>query len=510
MRRLSWLLLLVAAPATAQTIVTSPVPDATSVTIYRDPDRGEGDINARFPRGFALISEKRRISLPAGESLIRFEGVADGMIAVSAVVTGLPGGVAEQNRDAKLLSPASLLDGSLGNIVHLRRTNRATGKVTEQDAVIRSGADGAVVLELAEGVEALRCDGLPERLAYTVIPADLSARPTFSLSTTTPAATSADVTLTYLATGFDWGANYVGRLSPENDRLDLFAWMTVANGSSVGFSQSQLLAVAGRLNRSSNYDALGARPTAPALYLQCWPMGTTTSGLSAPPPPPPAPMMEDIVVTAQRRTEAFMAAPVAMMAAQEDLGDLKLYRVPLRVDVNPSGQKQVALMDRHAVPIHIYYAAALWTVEVGDAGGAPMQRMLRFRNGTKEGMGVPLPAGQVALFALSGSESLLLSDSAIRDHAIGEDVEIFAGDSAQVRLAVVRRDGNNNQQRLRAQITNATPRTVTIEMKVAQTGDTKVAPARGLVRKDGAWLWRATVSANGTATLDYGSSDEAD
>lgn len=135
---------------------------STSVTVYRDMGRGEGRMNLGWLNGYALISEKRRISLPAGKSVVRFEGVADGMIAVSAVVSGLPGGVEEKNRDATLLSPASLLDGSLGNRVHIRRTNPATGKVSEADAVIRSGADGAVVLQTAEGVEALKCSGLPE------------------------------------------------------------------------------------------------------------------------------------------------------------------------------------------------------------------------------------------------------------------------------------------------------------------------------------------------------------
>src|SRR3546814_1334243 len=84
------------------------------------------------------------------------------MIAVSAIGTGLPGGVVQKNRDAALLAPASLLDGSLGNRVHIRRTDGATGKVTEEEAIIHSGAAGAVVLQTAAGYEALRCTGLPE------------------------------------------------------------------------------------------------------------------------------------------------------------------------------------------------------------------------------------------------------------------------------------------------------------------------------------------------------------
>src|SRR3546814_1534197 len=84
----------------------------------------------------------------------------------SSDLTGLPGGVVQKNRDAALLSPASLLDGSLGNRVHIRRTDGATGKVTEEEAIIRSGAAGAVVLQTAAGYEALRCTGLPETILY--------------------------------------------------------------------------------------------------------------------------------------------------------------------------------------------------------------------------------------------------------------------------------------------------------------------------------------------------------
>src|ERR1700730_1409919 len=47
--------------------------------------------------------------LPAGKSRIRFEGVADGIEPVSAIVAGLPVGVVEKNLDADLLSPATLL-----------------------------------------------------------------------------------------------------------------------------------------------------------------------------------------------------------------------------------------------------------------------------------------------------------------------------------------------------------------------------------------------------------------
>src|SRR3546814_2825452 len=59
--------------AHAQIETTSSGPDSTSVTVYRDPSRGEGNINLDWLNGFALITEHRRIAVPAGESIIRSE-----------------------------------------------------------------------------------------------------------------------------------------------------------------------------------------------------------------------------------------------------------------------------------------------------------------------------------------------------------------------------------------------------------------------------------------------------
>src|SRR5688500_6638244 len=165
-----------------------------------------------WPRGFAMITETRTVTLPPGQSTIRFEGVAEGMVAVSAIVTGLPGGTIEKNRNADLLSPAALVDGTLGNRVTITRTNPATGEAVSEDAVVRTRADGGLVLQTGAGFEAVRCAGLPETLGFVHVPAGLSAQPVFSVDTRDPAGGTYTVELTYLAWGFDWQANYVAPL----------------------------------------------------------------------------------------------------------------------------------------------------------------------------------------------------------------------------------------------------------------------------------------------------------
>src|SRR5690606_15467660 len=124
----------------------------------------------------------------------------------------------------------------------------ATGEVREHEAVIRSSAEGAVVLHTAAGFEALRCTGLSETIVHPGIPEGLSARPILSVRTRSTRELTATITLSYLASGFDWQADYVATLAPDGDRVDLFAWLTLASGDETSFVDASIQAVAGRVN----------------------------------------------------------------------------------------------------------------------------------------------------------------------------------------------------------------------------------------------------------------------
>ncbi|GAA0736618.1 hypothetical protein CA233_23030 [Sphingomonas sp. ABOLD] len=499
--------LLAALPAAAQTLVVSDTPDAVAVTVYRDPNRGEGAIRRSWPGGYALVTETRTLQLPAGASVIRFVGVSEGMMPETAIVTGLPRGVGEKNRDARLLGPATLVDAYLKRRVTVRRTDRATGKVSESEAVIQAGPTGGVLLTTDEGIEALGCSGLPEKLAYPGVPADLAARPTLSVTTDSPRAQTVTVQLSYLAQGLDWSATYVAQLGAD-DTLDLFGWMTVVNGGSQAFAEARTSAVAGQPNKEKA--ARLPRAAAAALRLQCWPMGRTSDAPAkggevrqmvspVPPPPPPAPPAPsvDIVVTGSR--VAF--APV-MMAAQEDLGDLKLYRIPEPVSVAARATKQVALLHRERVQMARIYAGTFQPFAHDpdrDAESGPAEIVLRVENRIEAGLGLPLPAGSVALFAARGEQPVLLGESALKDRAIGDEIELRPGDSSEVRYTIVGKPGSKRRANYRVEVTNALANPVTFELPIPYRDAKAGAP---LVSYKGVPTWRVTVPANGTASLD--------
>jgi hypothetical protein len=516
MRRLLTLsMILYALPVSAQSVTVSDGPEAVSLTVYRATGRGDQPINRDWPEGYALITETRTVAIPAGDAVIRFEGVAEGMFPESAIVTGLPEGVQEKNRDARLLSPQGLVDAYLKRSVTLTRTNKATGKTRTQEAFITAGPNGGVIMQTEEGYEALRCTGLPERMSFGGVPASLSAKPTLSVLTSSKAATTAKLTLTYIAAGFDWQANYVAQVQERGldgkGKVDMFAWLTLANGGHQSFANANMMAIAGEPNRVRR--GAQPRPTGGALYLQCWGSQTTSDvpyrlGYEpdlqspllydmAPAPVAMDAMAENIVVTGSARREKLMSPVAVTVAEQEDLGDLKLYRIPEPVTVNAKGQKQVAMLVKPGAEFAHYYAA---NVENYDENSVPMTIMLRGENKKEKGLGLPMPSGQVMIFEDSSYGPLLAGQSSLKDRAVGEDVEMTVGTSSDVRIKLTRISEETKRQNFRIDITNARSTPVKIEVKIPFE---LKGTSKDVVKVDGVPTWKTTVPANGEAALFY-------
>jgi len=485
--------LLAAAPAAAQTVASS-APDSVAVTIYREPGRSASDpIDTDWPTGYALITEKRTVTIPAGRAVIRFEGVAGGMLPESVVVSGLPSEVREKNLDADLLSPRSLYSRSFGRPVTIRRT--LGGRSVEEPAIIRSGPDGAAILQTREGFVAVNCGPSKDELVYDSVPEGLSAKPTLSIQTDSPRSGKVTLTLSYLAWNFDWQANYVATMRPDGKSVDLLAWVTLANGDATSFPDAETMVVAGRLNRESSrgYQSNSGRP----LYFTCFPRPVAVPA----PPPPPAPQMlfRSAGVVDSITADDMIVVTGTRMARQEELGDLKLYRIPDTTTVASMSQKQVMMFEKQAVPVEILYRSRIWEDNASDVAIA-----LRAQNRKAAGLGLPLPAGKLVLFEPSGERRLLVGEGAIEDKAINEEVQLDVAEATQVSVSVDDgRDGDNWQEQILT-VTNANPWSIRFEGEFENSDAyRRTHVSARLIRKNGRDVWAVTVPANGTATLRY-------
>jgi hypothetical protein len=438
------------APAWADDVVSAR-PDKVEVTVYRDrpmtaamlaeQDGDEG--------GLALITETRVVDVPAGRTRIRFEGVADGIIPQSATLEGLPAGVAERNFDYALLSPGSLIAHSIGQLIHVVRTDRKTGRSTTDDATVRSGPNG-LVLQTREGVEAFDCSGAPERLVFDRAPEGLADRPTLSIITDAAKPGRYSVRLSYLSVRLNWGADYVARISPDGTHLDLTGWITLANHTGQSFTDAPTAVVAGKLERQPvDLPTIVPTPFAPACWstanghhgvavrrrgnFQTVPMAVTAFTARQ---RDAVPMDKDtevgaVIVTAEKRE-----------ARLSELGEYKVYTLPEPTTVAARQTKQVLFLNQTNVAFTtVYVFRTDFHTDDDPPTPEPANQTLRFDNTPANGLGKPLPLGLVSLRQQqgeAGSGELFIGARSVRDVAVGEPFELTLGSAQDVTVRETR------------------------------------------------------------------------
>ena len=517
---------LVAPTAWAQSESVSARPDTATVVIYRDQpvDTVQLMEQSRQPwrrldrEGLALIVETRTVDLPAGEGILRFRGLATGVVPQSAVLEGLPAHVVERNADFDLLSPASLMEKSVGEVVRVVRTNPATGEQVEKAAVIRAGAQGTV-LEIDGRFEALDCSGQTERIIFDRVPEGLGDQPVLSVRTRAERAGRHTVTLAYLATGLQWSADYVARLDPVDGTLDLTGWVTLANFGGTGFPDAPVQVVAGTLRKDA-----GTVPVEPLVRYQqnqCWPQGTTTFGsgqfaeyngppVMVPPPPPPAPAAPMMRMVAESAVDEIVVTG-SRVARQGELGDYKIYTLPEPTTVAARQTKQVRFLEREAVAYERVYRA---NVLSDDDEARPSEIILKLKNEEAAGLGVALPGGSVAVMQPDGAGGVLLAgQDRFEDKGVGLPVRLTFGQSPDVRVQTrlvkssssTRGAVTTDRSEIETTVTTARSEAVTVELVADEAMSRgfriRSQSIRSRIDDTGYPVWTLTVPANGAATL---------
>lgn len=510
-RTLLFLAAVAALPARAQdgVTVTSPRPDSLAVTIYRDD--------------LALITETRTIDLPASAVTLVFEDVVETLLPQSAIVTELDRALAESNFDFNRLTPRSLLERSIGETVTLTRTNPATGRVTQTQARIVAVGEG-VVLETADGHEALYCSGLPERLELERVPDELLAKPRLSVRLAAGAAGPRTVKVSYLAHGFAWSSDYVAHLNERSTALELKGWATLTNATGSVFRDAEVQLVAGRLNILGAYEGGSAAPpvyplpgesavdararlvreaaeTEVALLRDCF-------ETDLPPKIQPPRALPEPLFRLERGREVMdvvsFAAARAPMAEREELGDYQLYRLPWRTDLNARQTKQVLFLDEPQVRVERFYGYRLDSFANPPAEDVAIPSvMLRFENTKAAGLGEPLPRGVVRVFERYSGRDVLAGEAEIGDRPVGVPVELAIGRALNVLLetTLTRDFGGRNRDRVvvSAEHRIVNNKAVPIEIEIRHGvepyyTDVKLErTSRAMRRKYGDLAWRFTV-----------------
>jgi hypothetical protein len=509
----SGLLVLAIACASAQAqqpVVNSPRADSVSVTIYRDD--------------LALITETRTVELPAGPVTVELSDVVDTLLPQTAVMTGAERPLAESNFTFDPLSPASLIERSIGKTVMLIRTDRATGKVTRTPATIVSAGEG-VVLQLAGGLEALRCSGIPEGLEFAQVPGELTAKPQLSVQLGAGTAGRRTLKISYLATGMSWSSDYLAHLNDRSDRMALTGWVTLNNLTGTSFKQAQVQVVAGRLNLidagdGGSQDALPEGPSEEQidaevqLLTRCFPDRQILPPLD---PGRRSRVYYDSATAVGYGDDALESIMVTgtRVISREALGDYQLYRLPWPTDLDARQTKQAAFLNEPNVRVERFYGFRLDDVdsEPGE-DEIRLELVLRWENEKRAGLGEPLPRGTVRVFEDHAGADTFAGEAEITDKPVGVPVEIRIARAmdlsleSQIDVGGVEeiRNGERVEVTVEHRVVNGKAAPVEVEIRHGASSGS-IARVRDATlrtrRKFGDFMWRFTVPPDGAEVLRY-------
>ena len=382
--------MLVSAAVAADGEASSTLADqqGVAVTIYND--------------NLALIKDQRKIQLGSGQGTLAFRDVSAQMRPETALLRSLssPGklSVVEQNFDFDLLTPQKMLDKYVGKTVTVIKTNSATGAESSEQAQVLATNNG-VVLKFDNRIET----GVPGRIAYGDVPANLRDRPTLVMQLNNAGATRQDVELSYLSGGLGWKADYVAELNATDDKLDLSGWVTLTNTSGASYRNARLQLVAGNVNQVT-------------------------------------PVRSRMVMAEERMAPLPAPAPPRPMA-EESLLEYHLYTLDHPTTIAENQTKQVALLSATDVPVRkellLSGAGYYYSSSYGELGQKLKTSVfIEFDNKENANLGMPLPKGILRVYKKdSAGNAQFVGEDNIDHTPRNEKVRLKLGDSFDVTAA---------------------------------------------------------------------------
>ncbi len=352
----------------------------TFLTIYNDD--------------LALVKQVREVSIPKGNTTIKFVDVASAIDPTSVHFKSLTAPedvvILEQNYQYDLVTVAKLLEKYVDNQVTI--TTKESGvysglllSAQNGDAILRQDAGGVIVLK-ANTIYTVSFPSLPEGLI---------TRPTLVWMLENNAKKDQKVEVTYLTSKIKWHAEYVALVDQKDENLELSGWVSIDNRSGATYKNAKLKLVAGDVNRVK----------------------------------PKRQMME------ARSDMVYKMAAAAPQFKEKAFFEYHLYTLQRPATVKDREIKQVSLFPTASTRVKKIYTFN------GARYGKKVSVNIEFRNSKDAGLGMPLPQGIIRVYKKDSDKSLeFIGEDQIDHTPKDEKVRLYLGNAFDIVGERVKKD----------------------------------------------------------------------
>jgi hypothetical protein len=423
-----------------------------------------------YNNNLALVRETRRVELPSGTFVLRYEDVAKAVRPETVYIRDVSDPeavtVLEQNYRYDVLTPSRLMELSVGQDLTLVRENPANGEETRVQANLLSTGSvpqsnygyydpygggyyaqpsyvdpGSAVYRTDEGITF----GAVGRIVFPSVPDTFVARPTLEwlLQSRGGART---IEATYLTYGLSWQSDYVLVLSENEQQGDLAGWVTLRNDAGITLKDVRLQLVAGDVQIEPQYGG---------YYGYGYGYGRMGGGYGA---------------------GGF---------AEEGMFEYHLYTLGRNTDVADREQKQIQLLGVDGIPMEKKFRLQGDSYYFVGEYGAPMENLqvgvfVEFVNAQSAGLGVALPAGVIRVYkADSSGAQQFIGEDRIQHTPREERVELRLGNAFDIAAERKQTDfeilsSNLYETAWEIKLRNRKTETVVVEVLEPMAGDWEI------------------------------------
>jgi hypothetical protein len=327
-----------------------------------------------YNNNLGLIKDTRAILTSSGVGELRFMDVASYIMPVTVYVKSLDSPekfrVLEQNYEYDLMDGKKLLDKYVGKRIKIIDWNKFQDRKETVEAVLLSNNRDQIYKinnEIYIGHPGIKV--LPE------IPENLIAKPTLTWLYENESGERHNLEVSYLTSNINWKADYVVVLNADDTSSDISGWVTVDNKSGATYRDATLKLIAGEIHRADEKDR-------DVRYA-----------------------MEEV---------AKAGAP---QFGEKEFFEYHIYDLTRTTTIKENQTKQIRLFEAAGVGIEkeflVYGVTSYFTGRYRAKNPKqPVDVYVKFKNSSKNNLGMPLPEGIMRLYKMDekGSQQFVGED----------------------------------------------------------------------------------------------------
>lgn len=345
-----------------------------------------------YNQNLGLVKDVRELEFQKGRSVIKFTDVAAQIDPTSVHFKPMDIGdkvaILEQNYQYDLVSSSKILEKYIDKEIELfTKSGAPSGEDKSYKGQLLSySGDNLTIRESDGAIRIVRLNEVRD-MYFPSLPEGLITKPTLVWLLDSEVSGKRKAEVSYLTSGINWHAEYVGVVDQPDQNLELAGWVSIDNRSGATYEEAKIKLIAGEVHR----------------------------------------VREEVIPPRLTKADMMELAAGAPQFEEKPFFEYHLYTLLRPSTIKDNEIKQVSLFPTTNVKVK-----KIFTYD-GARDEKNVKVELEFKNSQSDGLGMPLPKGKIRVYKADVDKSLEFVGEDLIDHTPkDEKVRVFLGNAFDI------------------------------------------------------------------------------